>query len=148
MGLAEKINDDMKASMKARDELRLSTIRMLKAAMKNREIEKGAALSDDDVVAVASSLIKQRRDSVEQYRKGGRADLADREEAEIKVLEGYLPAQLSAEEIASIIKEAVAQAGASSPADMGKVMKLVMPRVKGKADGKLVNEKVKELLGG
>lgn len=148
MGLVEKINNDMKGSMKARDELRLSAIRMLKAALKNSEIEKGSPPTDDDVVSVVSSMIKQRRDSVEQYEKGGRRDLAEKEEAEIKVLEGYLPAQLSEDEIVGIIKEAVAEAGASSPSEMGKVMKLVMPRVKGKADGKLVNQKVKELLGG
>lgn len=148
MGLVEKINNDMKESMKARDEVRLSAIRMLKAAIKNREIEKGSPPTDDDVVSVVSSMIKQRRDSVEQYEKGGRRDLAEKEEAEIRVLEGYLPAQLSEDEIVGIIKEAVAEAGASSPSEMGKVMKLVMPRVKGKADGKLVNQKVKELLGG
>lgn len=148
MGLKDSIDGDLKAAMKARDELRLSAVRMLKAAVKNKEIEKGSPLTDEDVFGVIASMIKQRKDSVEQYSRGGRADLAEREEAEIKVLQGYLPEQLSAEEVAKIIKDAIAEAGASSARDMGKVMKLVMPRVKGRADGKLVNEKVKELLGG
>jgi hypothetical protein len=152
MGLTDRVNDDLKASMKARDEFRLSVVRMLKAAVKNREIEKMGALSDDDVIAVVSSMIKQRRDSSEQYLKAGRGDLAQKEEAEIKVLEGYLPEQLSEEELVKIIREAISEAVAGavapSPNDMGKVMKLLMPRVKGRADGKLVNQKVKELLGG
>ncbi len=148
MGLFEKISEDLKASMKARDELRLSVVRMLKSAVKNKEIEKMAALSDEDVIGVVSSLIKQRRDSVEQYTKAGRTDLASKEEAEIKVLQGYLPEQLSEDEIVGIIKGAIAETSASLPGDMGKVMKALMLKVKGKADGKFVSEKVKELLGG
>jgi hypothetical protein len=148
MALVERVDDDLRAAMKARDELRTSVLRMLKAALKNREIEKMAALTDDDAVAVASSLIKQRRDSVEQFTKAGRKDLADREAAEIAVLEGYLPEQLSEAELVETIKAAIAEASATSPNDMGKVMKVLMPKVKGRADGKLVNQKVKELLGG
>jgi uncharacterized protein YqeY len=148
MGLKERIDGDLKAAMKAREELRLSTVRMLKAAMKNREIEKGSVLADEDVFGVIASMIKQRKDSVEQYARGGRADLAEKEEAEIGILQEYLPEQLSEEEVEEIIKEAISEAGASSSRDMGKVMKLVMPRVRGRADGKLVNEKVRELLGG
>ena len=148
MGLFEKITEDLKQSMKSRDELRLSVIRMLKSAAKNKEIEKSAPLTDEDITSVVSSMIKQRKDSVEQYNKAQRTDLADKEEAEIKILMEYQPEQMGIEEITSIIKDAIAECGASSPAEMGKVMKLIMPKVKGKADGKLVNEKVRELLGG
>lgn len=148
MSLIRKIDEDLKASMKARDELRVSVIRMLKAGAKNREIDKGEALTDDDIISVVSSMIKQRRDSAEQYSESGRADLAEKEEAEIGILQGYLPEQLSGEDIVNIIKEAISEASASSPGDMGKVMKLVMPKVKGRADGKFVNQKVRELLGG
>lgn len=148
MTLLERINEDLKQSMKARDAERLSAIRMLKAGVKNKEIEKGSAFSEGDVLSVISSMIKQRRESVEQYTKAGRGDLAAKEEGEIRVLEGYLPEQLSGEEVVKIIRDAIAEASAASASDMGKVMKLVMPRVKGRADGKFVNEKVKELLGG
>jgi uncharacterized protein YqeY len=148
MDLTEKINEDLKTSMKAKEELRTSVIRMLKAAVKNKEIEKMEKLADEDILSVISSMIKQRRDSVEQYTKAGREDLAGKEEAEIKILRGYLPEQLSEEDVVKIVKEAIAECSAASAADMGKVMKIVMPKLKGRADGKLVNQKVKELLGG
>lgn len=148
MGLLERVSEDLKTSMKTKDELRLSVVRMLKAAVKYKEIEKMSALMEDEIVAVISSMIKQRKDSVEQYSKALRTDLAAKEEAEIKILMDYLPAQLSDEEVINIIKAAIAEVAASAAADMGKVMKLVMPKLKGKADGKFVNEKVKELLGG
>lgn len=148
MGLLERIDEDLKSSLKARDALKTSVIRMLKAGIKNREIEKRGSLEDGEVHAVISTMIKQRKDSVEQYGKAGRTDLADKEEEEIKILMEYLPAQLSEEELEGIIREAISEAGAASPGDMGKVMKILMPRVKGKADGKLVNQKVKEMLGG
>jgi len=147
MALLERINEDLKQSMKAREAERLSTIRMLKAGVKNKEIEKGSAFSEDDILSVISSMIKQRKESVEQYSKAGRADLAAKEEAEIRILEGYLPEQLSGEEVEKIIRDAIAEASATSARDMGKVMKLVIPRVKGRADGKFVNEKVREFLG-
>ncbi len=148
MSLVEKIDSDLKAAMKAKDSGRVSIIRMLKARLKNREIEKHESLTDDDVVSTVTSMMKQMRDSAEQYRKGDREELALKEEAEMEILKGYLPAGLSEEEVVKIIKEAIAEAGAASAADMGKVMKLVMPKVKGRADGRFVNEKVKELLGG
>lgn len=148
MSLLERIDGDLKKSMKARDAERLSAIRMLKAGIKNRQIERGSAFSEDDILSVISSMMKQRRESVEQYAKAGRADLATKEEAEMHILEGYLPEQLSDEEVVKIIREAIAEASATSARDMGRVMKLVMPRVKGRADGKFVNEKAKELLGG
>lgn len=148
MSLVEKIDSDLKAAMKAKDSGRVSIIRMLKARLKNREIEKHEGLTDDDVVSTVTSMMKQMRDSAEQYRKGDREELALKEEAEMEILKGYLPAGLSEAEVVKIIKEAIAEAGAASPADMGRVMKLVMPKVKGRADGRLVNEKVKELLGG
>ncbi len=148
MSLLEKINEDLRAGMKARDEVRVSVLRMLKAAIRNREIEKGGALQDDGIVAVVSTMIKQRRDSVEQYTGAGRPDLAGKEEAEIGILQGYMPEQLSEEDVVGLIREAIAEVSASSPGDMGRVMKAVMPKVKGRADGRVVNQKVRELLGG
>ena len=147
MGLVQQIAEDLKASMKARDELRLSVVRMLKSAVKNREIEKMAELTDEDVQAAVSSMLKQRRDSVEQYTKAGRPELAAKEEAEAVILQGYLPEQLSEDEVVAIIRDAIAETSAKSASDMGRLMKAIMPKVKGKADGKFVNLKVKELLG-
>ncbi len=147
MSLTDKIDSDLKAAMKASDKLTLETLRMVKSALKYRQIEKGAPLSDDDVIAVLSTLSKQRRDSVEQFRKGGREDLALKEEAELKVLKGYMPPELSPEELDRLIGQAISESGASGPQDMGKVMRVLMPKVKG-ADGKLVGEKVRAALSG
>ncbi|TAN45057.1 MAG: GatB/YqeY domain-containing protein [Nitrospirae bacterium] len=142
----QKIDGDLKEAMKARAEVRLSALRMLKTALKNRSIEKMGRLSDDEVIGVLSSLVKQRRESIEQFSAAGRTELADKEKQEIEVLQAYLPKQLSAEEIDEIIKSAIAECAAASPADMGKVMKIVAPKTKGMADGKAVNQRVKELL--
>lgn len=146
MSLIERIDADLKHALKKSDKITLSTLRLAKAALKNKEIEKGAHLSDEEIISVLSSLSKQRRESIEQYAKGGRDDLVSSEKAELAVLQGYLPQQLSEEELEKIIRAAVQEISASGAGDIGKVMKVVMPQVKGRADGKLVNKKVSELL--
>src|SRR5216683_2855503 len=144
MTLSEQIISDMTASMKAQDAPRTSTLRMVKAAMQNRQIEKGDELNDEDMTKLLNSLVKQRRDSVEQYEKGGRQDLADKEKAEIEVIEAYLPQAASRDEIEAAVTAAVADTGASSMKDMGKVMKSVQAALAGKnADGRTVSEVVK-----
>ncbi|HXL79541.1 MAG TPA: GatB/YqeY domain-containing protein [Pyrinomonadaceae bacterium] len=149
MTLREQIISDMTASMKAQDAPRTSTLRMVKAAMQNRQIEKGGELNDEDMTKLLNSLVKQRRDSVEQYEKGGRQDLADKEKAEIEVIEAYLPQAASRDEIEVVVTAAVADTGASSMKDMGKVMKSVQAALAGKnADGRTVSEVVKSKLGG
>ena len=149
MPLNEKIAADLTAAMKAKDATRLSALRMLKAAVMNKGmVEKGRDLEDAEVLQVVASLVKQRRDSIEQFAKAGRADLVDKETAEIAILEHYLPPAISAEEIEAAVAAAIAETGASSPKDMGKVMKAVMPMLAGKnADGKAVNEAVRRKLG-
>ncbi|WKZ32686.1 MAG: GatB/YqeY domain-containing protein [Thermodesulfobacteriota bacterium] len=148
MGLRDDINRDMVAAMKSGDKDRLSTLRMLLSAIKYKEVDAKHQLNDEEVVSVLSTLIKQRQDSIDQFRKGGREDLVLKESKEVEVLKGYLPPQLSADEVRDIIKKAAQETGAAGPRDMGKLMKAVMPLVKGKADGKLVNDIVKEVLGG
>ena len=148
MLLRDKINGDIAAAMKARETTRLSALRMLKAAVMNKGIEKTHDLDDSEVLQVVSSLVKQRRDSIEQFSKAGRTDLVDKETAEIAVLETYLPPAASAADIDAAIVEAIAETGAASVKDMGKVMKAVMPRLAGKnADGRAVNEAVRRKLG-
>jgi uncharacterized protein YqeY len=134
--------------MKAKDAPRLSALRMLKAAIMNKGVEKGRDLEDAEVVQVVSSLVKQRRDSIEQFSKAGRTDLVEKETGEVAVLEAYLPPAASAADIDAAVAEAVAETGATSPKDMGKVMKAVMPKLAGKnADGKTVSEAVRRKLG-
>lgn len=148
MPLTDTINTDITAAMKAKDAPRLSALRMMKAAMMNKGVEKGRDLEDAEVLQVVSSLVKQRRDSIEQFSKAGRTDLADKEAAEIAVLEAYLPPAATAEEIDAAVAAAVAETGAASPKDIGKVMKAVMPKLAGKnADGRIVNESVRRKLG-
>jgi uncharacterized protein YqeY len=147
MTLREQIISDMTASMKAQDAPRTSTLRMVKAAMMNRQIEKGGELDDEEMGKLLRSLVKQRRDSVEQYEKGGRQDLADKEKSEIQVIEAYLPQAASPEEIETAVAAAIAESGASSMKDMGKVMKSVQAALAGKnADGRMVSEIVKSKL--
>ena len=147
MTLNAKIISDLTAAMKAKDADRLSTLRMVKANLMNRQIEKGSELTDDEVTKALQSLVKQRRDSIEQYNNAGRSELADKEAAEITILEEYLPKAASAEEIDSAVSAAVAETGASSMKDMGAVMKAVMAKLAGKsADGKAVSEAVKAKL--
>ena len=134
--------------MKAKNAPRLSALRMMKAAIMNKEVEKGRALDDAEVVQVVASLLKQRRDSIEQFSKAGRTDLVDKETGEIIVLEGYLPPAASAQEIEEAIGAAIAETGAASPKDIGKVMKAVMPKLTGRtADGRTINEAVRRKLG-
>ncbi len=149
MSLKEKIIGDMTAAMKAKDAARTSTLRMVKAAIINREKDGGDALTDEDVLKLLRSQVKQRRDSVEQYQKAGRQELVDKEQAEIAIIEAYLPQAASAEEIEQAVNDAVAQAGATSMKDMGAVMKAAMANLADKnADGRAVSEAVKRRLSG
>jgi uncharacterized protein len=149
MTIAEQVEKDLVAAMKAREELRLSVLRMAKTSLKNKQVELGNPLNDDQAVAVLRTLLKQRRDSVEQFRKGGREDLATKEEAETEILQAYLPAEASDEEIGAAVAAAIPETGASGPQDLGKVMKAVMQKLAGKnADGKRVNQTVRAKLGG
>jgi uncharacterized protein len=148
MSLNDKVAADITAAMKAKDAARLSALRMLKAAIMNKGVEKGRDLEDAEVLQVVSSLVKQRRDSIEQFSKAGRTDLVDKETGEVAVLEAYLPPAATTEQIDTAVAEAIAETGASSAKDMGKVMKAVMPKLAGKnADGKAVNEAVRRKLG-
>jgi uncharacterized protein YqeY len=148
MTLSEKIVSDLTASMKAQNAARTSTLRMVKAAMMNRQIEKGGQLDDDEVSRLLRSLVKQRRDSIEQYQKADRQELVDKETAEIEVIEGYLPQAASREEIEAVVVAAIASTEASSMKDMGKVMKEAQAALAGKnADGRIVSEIVKGKLG-
>jgi uncharacterized protein YqeY len=146
MALKERLDADMKAAMKGKDAPKLSVIRMLKSAIKYREIELMKTLDDAGIQGVIASEIKRRRDSVEQYRQGAREDLAQKEEAEIVVLQAYQPAQLSPEELGPLVDAAIARVGAQGPKDMGKVMKELLPEVQGKAEGKAVSDLVKQKL--
>src|SRR5438067_9930251 len=148
MSLKERIVKEMTAAMKYRQAARLSTLRMVKAALMNREIEKGGELTDEELQKLLQSLVKQRRDSVEQYERGGRADLADKERAEIVVIEEYLPQAATREEVEQAVAEAIAETGASSMRAMGAVMKATQARLSGRSfDGRMVSEIVKAELG-
>jgi uncharacterized protein len=148
MTLNEQVNHDITAAMKARDQVRLSALRMLKAAVMNKGVEKGRDLDDAEVLAVVASLVKQRRDSIEQFTTAGRQDLVDKESGDLRVLQAYLPPAATPDEIDAAVAAAIAETGATTPKDMGKVMKAVMPKLAGKAaDGKAVNEAVRRKLG-
>ena len=148
MLLRDKVNGDIAAAMKTKQPARLSALRMLKAAIMNKGVEEGRDLDDVQVVKVVSTLVKQRRDAIEQFAKAGRQDLVDKETAEIAVLEEYLPPAATAADIDAAVAEAIAETGAASVKDIGKVMKAVMPRLAGKnADGRAVNEAVRRKLG-
>ena len=148
MALREKLDEDLKSAMRAKDSLRMNTVRALKSAVKYREIELMKPLDDAGILGVMATEIKRRRDSVEQYRAGNRADLADKEEAEIKILQEFLPQQLTPAEVEARVVEAIAKVGAQGPKDMGAVMKALLPEVQGRADGKVVSELVKQRLAG
>ncbi|HEX5628651.1 MAG TPA: GatB/YqeY domain-containing protein [Usitatibacteraceae bacterium] len=148
MLLRDRVNEDVKAAMKAREAERLGTLRLLTAAMKQREVDERIVLDDAGVVAVIEKMLKQRRDSVAQYEQAGRQDLADAEKREMAILGAYLPQQLAEAEIAAIVAEAVAAAGAKAPSDMGKVMAIVKPKVAGRADMGRVSALVKASLAG
>jgi hypothetical protein len=147
MGLRDQIDVDIKSAMKSGAKDKVSALRMLSAALKNKQIEKRAPLVDGEIVDTVRSLIKQRKDSIEQFAKGGRQDLVDKEAAEVAVLEVYLPQQMAREEIEKIVREVIAQTGALGAKDMGKVMKALVPLLAGRADNKLVSELVKSSLG-
>ncbi len=146
MPIKERLMEDMKDAMKKGEQIKLSAIRMVRAGIKNKEIELGKELSDEDVIAVINSAIKQRKDSYAQFLNAKRTDLADKEKKEIEILSVYLPEQLGEEDIKKIVREVISETGASAAKDMGKVMKALMPKLKGKADGSLINKIVKEML--
>ena len=147
MNLKDTIISDLTAAMKAKEADRVSTLRMVKANLMNRQIEKGGELTDEEIQKALQSLVKQRRDSIEQYERAGRAELAAKEASEIEVIEAYLPQAASADEVAKAVEAAVAETGATSMKDMGTVMKAVMAKLQGKsADGKIVSEAVKAKL--
>ncbi len=148
MSLKERITDDMKAAMRAKDSERLGAIRMLTAAIKQKEVDDRVELDDTGVIAIVDKLIKQRKDSIEAFQKAQRQDLADKEAAEMAVLQVYLPARLSAEEVAAEVKAIVTELGAKGPGDMGKVMGAVKARLAGKADMGQVSAAVKAALAG
>jgi uncharacterized protein YqeY len=147
MGLREKIDGDIKDALKSGAKDKVSALRMVSAALKNKEIDKRRQLIDEEVIETVRALIKQRKDSIEQFARGGRQDLVDKETAEVAVLEVYLPKQLGREELEALVRDAVAQTGAQGPRDMGKVMKALVPMIGGRADNKLVSELVKSALG-
>jgi uncharacterized protein YqeY len=146
MSLLDKVNGDLKVSMKAKDDIRNNTLRQIKTAVMNTEIKKGKTLSDEEIIEVIFSLTKSHNDSIESFKKGGRMELVAKEEQELLILKTYLPEQLSDEDLKKIIGEAISATGAQSVKDMGKIMGFVMPKVKGKADGSKINLIVKQLL--
>ncbi|QAY66307.1 GatB/YqeY domain-containing protein [Paenibacillus protaetiae] len=146
MNLSERLNDDMKQAMKNQDKFKLTTIRMVRASIKNLEIDLKRPLDDNEVLDIVSREIKQRKDSLQEFEKAGREDLATALRAEIDIISQYLPAQLTEEEIKAIVTQTIQELGASSKAEMGKVMGALLPKVKGRADGKLVNQLVQQFL--
>jgi uncharacterized protein YqeY len=151
MGISEQVQKDMVEAMRSRDELRLSTLRMVKAAIKNKEVDKRAPLDENEAQQVLATLVKQRKDSIEQFQKGGRQELAAKEAAEIKLIEAYLPKAVGEEEIAAAVKAVIAEMGSPTMKDMGTVMKNVMAKLQAngaRVEGKTVSEMVKKQLGG
>ena len=148
MSLKDKLTEDLKQAMRQGDEQRRSTLRLVMAAIKNAEIEKRRELEEGELLAIIAKEAKQRRESMAEFERGGRQDLVDREEAELQILLAYLPEQLSREEIEAQARQIIEEVGATSPAQMGQVMRRLMPLMQGKADGKLVSQVVKELLAG
>ena len=146
MTLKKKMDQEMILAAKAKDKIRLSALRMLKSGLHNREIDLKRELNEAEFLQLLSTMVKQRKDSIEQFEKGGRADLVEKEEAELKVIREFMPAQMSEEELDTIITESIRETGAVGVRDIGKVMKVLMPKVAGKADGKTVGEKVKLIL--
>ena len=146
MELKARFAEDYRAALRSGDKLKVSVIRLLMALIKNREVEKRGPLTDAEVMQAISSSCKQRQDSIEQYRQGGRQDLADKETAELHILQSYLPQPFTAEELEELVRAAIQEAQAASPKEMGKVMTLLMPKVTGRADGKVVSALVREML--
>jgi uncharacterized protein YqeY len=146
MKFKEKVEQELIRAAKAKDKIRLSALRMLKSGLHNREIDLKRELNEAEFLQLLSSMVKQRKDSIEQFAKGGRVDLVEKEQAELKVIEEFLPSQMSEADLDAVIAEAIRETGAAGARDMGKVMKVLMPKLTGKADGKAVGEKVKALL--
>lgn len=146
MELKARLAEDYRAALRSGDKLKVSVIRLLTALIKNREVEKRGPLTDAEVMQAISSSCKQRQDSIEQYRQGGRQDLADKETAELHILQSYMPQPFTAEELGELVRAAIQEAQAASPKEMGKVMTLLMPKVTGRADGKVVSALVREML--
>ena len=146
MTLKERLNDDMKTAMKQKEESRLAAIRQIRGAVKNKEIELMRELKDEDIFKVIGTLIKQHKESIEMFEKGGRIELMQKEQAEMAVLESYVPQQMSDDEVRALVREAIQAVGATSAKEIGAVMKYVMPKTQGRADGKLINQFVKEAL--
>jgi uncharacterized protein YqeY len=146
--LKDRLNREFNEALKSGDSLKVSVIRLLRSHMKNREIDQRTELSEEDVVVIIAAAVKQRRDSIEQFSKGGREDLAQKETKEMEILQRYLPQPLPREELEILIRGAIQEAGATGPNDVGKVMKVVMPKVKGRADGALLQARVREILQG
>lgn len=143
-----KLNQDLKEALKAKDEVKLRTVRMLLAAIKNFEVEKMGPATDEEIFQIMSKEIKKRQEAIEMYEKGGRPDLSQAEKQEIEVIQSYMPNQLSEEEIRELARKVISEMNLKSPKDVGTAMKVIMPQVKGRADGKLVNKIVSELLSG
>jgi len=148
MSLKDRINSEMVAAAKAKDALKLGAIRMIKTTLHNREIDAKRELNEAEILQALSAIVKQRKDSIEQFKAGKRQDLVEKEEYELAVVQAFMPQQMSAEEVEAEVVKAISEAGAASVKDMGKVMKVLMPRVAGKADGKLVSDTVKAKLAG
>ena len=146
MGVSERIDEEIKSAMRAKDQVKMDTLRMVKSDFKNAEIDKKAELTDEERFAIIQKSIKKRGDAIEMFKTGGRQDLVDKETREAEILKTFLPAQIGEAEIQALVKEAIAASGASSKKDMGKVMGALMPKVKGKADGRLVQQIVSALL--
>ena len=146
MSLRDRLNNDMKEAMKARDDLKLSTIRLVRSAVKNKEIDSKRELDDQGIMEVVASLVKQRRESIRMFGEAGRHDLVAKEEQELAVLQGFLPRQLSREELVELVMQTISECGALGIKDMGKVMKALTPRIAGRADGKAASDLVKENL--
>ena len=146
MDLKAQLTEDLKSALRSGDKLRTSVIRLLTALIKNREVEKRGPLTDAEALQAVSASCKQRQEAIEQYRQGGRQDLVDKETAELAILQSYLPAALSPDELQTLVQEAIQDSQASSPREMGKVMALLIPKVTGRADGKIVSTLVREML--
>lgn len=146
MSILERIETEFRGALKAKDERKVSILRMVKASIKNKEIEKRTSLSEDDVYDILNSFVKRGKESVEQFSKAGRSDLVQKEEEELRIIRSFLPEQLSEDDIKRLIREAISEVNAKGVNDMGKVMKVIMPKVKGRADGRLVNNLVREVL--
>jgi uncharacterized protein YqeY len=146
MSLRDRLTQDLKDALRQKDERRKTTVRLVKAAIKNAEVEQGHPLNDEEILEIVAREVKRRREAIAEFAKGGRQDLIEQEEAELSLLLAYLPPQMSREEIEKVARQAIQEVGATSPAQMGQVMRHLMPGLKGKADGRLVNQVVKEIL--